>query len=657
MKIAVASALGWPYVRRGNRFTYELSAYLARRGHDVCYITSKPGIRGRVKEKDGIFIEYHRLMSTPLLSVVGAQNLDTFILPSLNSLLKNDFDIVQTVLPMDAFAASVTKKLRGTPFVHYMIDSFRPYYYITKYGKFMLKKGIQSAVRVTAPSRFIVDDVKKNFGIDALLTPPPVDTDQFILCDNKELDCPKILYTSSIHDPRKGFLMLVKAFEKLLDYVPGAQLQLSGHVHPKAIEVIFKSVGARTGKAIKILGVGRREDLPDLYRNATVTVLPSLNEAFGMVLLESLASGTPIVGIKSGGIPDIFVNDEVGILAEPDGGPEELCSAILRGFELAHDSGVWKKCREHAESFSWSTLGPRFEKLYEQIADTSNRKRVRTFTKNSKTLEPALDKTTLQAQTNETDFKRMFDDALDEIEIDYDNYYRVDRYRPLCIFVAGWLHDNGLRKGNVLVVGCFTFPLDMFLKKCGFTVRGIEITQRHESWNDIGNQTIISDIRALKDEPGYYDIIICDDILQYCEFPVRTFQILRDKLNSEGILICATENAVNGNSRLRLLMGKNIYPSLNSDVPGENWSTEVEKGIVRYRGYTLEEAKQLAAEAGLYVNQGSYMIKEKAVEASLFPIPFLLYFYKKLYYLVQKAFPPLRSHVFVAARKNLNYFS
>src|SRR3990172_9467904 len=255
MKIAVASALGWPYVRRGSRFTYELSSYLAGRGHDVHYITSKPGIRKRVKEKDGIFIEYHRLMNSPLLSAVKAQNLDTFIFPSINALLKNDFDIVQTVLPMDAFAASVTKKLKGTPFVHYMIDSFQPYYYITRYGKFMLRTGIQSAVQVTAPSRFIADNVKKNFGIDALLTPPPVDT----------------------------------------DHVTNARLQLSGHVHPRAIEVVYNSVGPKARNSIDILGVGKREDLPALYRQAAVTVLPSVNEAFGMVLLESLASCTPIL--------------------------------------------------------------------------------------------------------------------------------------------------------------------------------------------------------------------------------------------------------------------------------------------------------------------------------------------------------------------------
>ncbi len=596
-------------------------------------------------------IEYHRLLNNPLLHLIQVENLDTFVLPCIHSILKNDFDIVQTFLPMDAFAASIAKTVKGTSFVHFMIDRYQPHYYITKYGRFMLRRGIESASKVTAVSNFIIDDVRKRFNVDAMLTPPPVDTDQFTICENKDLNHPRILYTSSLHDPRKGFLLLVKAFEKLLDYIPGAQLQLSGHAHPKAVEVIFQSVVPRTRKAIEILGVGRREDLPSLYRNAAVTVLPSLNEAFGMVLTESLASGTPIVGSRSGGIIDIITNNEIGVFFDPEGGPEGLCKAILRGLELSQDPDVWKKCRKHAESFSWHSIGPRFEKLYEEIVDTASRKRVRMFAKNRKARETAPDKPAIQAQLNKTDLQRIFDDALDEIEIDYENYYKVDRYKPLCTYVAGWLLGNRQQRGSVLVLSCFTFPMNLLLRKCGFTVKGIEITQKHEPWSDLGNQTIISDIQALKDESGHYDIIVCDDILQYCEFPVMALQILNDKLNPEGTLILATENAVNGNLRLRLLRGKNIYPPLNSDLTGESRSMEVEKTITQYRGYTLEEAEKLTAEAGFSVNQGSYIIKEKAVEDSLFRIPLLPYFYKRLYYFVQKVFPHLRSHIFIAARK------
>lgn len=651
MKIAVASALGWPYVRRGNRFTYELASYLARRGHQVHYITSKPGIIRRNKKEDGMTIEYHRLLNNPLLHLIQVENLDTFVLPCIRSIVNNDFDIVQTILPMDGFAASMAKTIKGTPFVHYMIDSFQPSYYITKYGKFMLKKSVNSATRVTAPSNFIIDNVKKHFGIDALLTPPPVDTDQFTICENKDLNHPRILYTSSLHDPRKGFLLLVKAFEKLLDYVPGATLQLSGHAHPKAIEVIYKSVRSKARKAIDVLGVGKREDLPGLYREAAVTVLPSVNEAFGMVLLESLASGTPVVGLKSGGIPDIFSNNEIGILSEPQGGPEELCKAIMEGLELSQDPDVWKKCRNHAESFSWNQIGPRYEKLYSEILDPQKEVRVRKHSKNKEVSRRPTEQQTMQVQSNEAVLSRIFDDALDKIEIDYDNYYRVDRHKPFCIFIAKWLLNHALQGSKVLAVGDFTFPLNLLLEKCGFSVQEIKIRQRHEPWKDLGNQTFLSDIQSLKDECSQYDIIICDEILHYCESPVRTLQVLRDKLSPQGTLILAVENAANGKARLRLLTGKSIYPDLENDLLVESISTDVEKRVVGYRGYILEDLERLVSDAGFSLRTSHYIMREKAVEGSLFPIPVFLYFHRTLFYLVRKAIPHFRSHIFVAARR------
>lgn len=651
MKVAVASALGWPYVRRGSRFTYELAAYLARKGHQVHYITTKPGTTSRYREKDGFITEYHRLWSNPLLTVVRVENLDTFISPCLRSILKNDFDIVQTILPMDAFAASVAKTIKGISFVHYMIDSFQPYYYLTRYGRLMLKRSINSADRVTAPSNFIIKDIKKHFDTDALLTPPAVDTDQFTLCANKDLQNPVVLYTSSIHDPRKGFITLVKAFEKLLDHVPQARLQLSGHVHPKAVEIVYKSVGSKAGNAIEILGVGRRQDLPFLYRQAALTVLPSVNEAFGMVLLESLASGTPVVGSNSGGIPEIINNNEIGRLYEPDGGSGELCNAILKGLELAQDPVTWKKCRRHAKSFSWDRLGPQFENLYLEILDARKRKRKRKHLKNRIIPDPPVARPCSEIRSNKTVLKKLFDDTLDDLEIDYDNYYIFDRYKPLCIHILGWLLNNGIRKGNVLLLGAITFPLTTLLGTCGFNVRGIRITPRCEPWRDLESQLLISDIYALKKVPGSYDVIICDDIVQHFEYPGRILQIFKNKLKTQGIFLLTTENAMNRIFRLFMFSGKNIFSDSGRKTANKNNATAVANRVVGYHKYKLDEVKKLISDAGFTVDFSEYAIREKAIQGSLFPVPIISYFYKHFLYFVQMVLPRLRSHVFTAARK------
>ena len=120
-------------------------------------------------------------------------------------------------------------------------------------------------------------------------------------------------------------------------------------------------------KSIRIIGVGQEKNLPDLYRQAALTVLPSLHEAFGLVVIESLASGTPVVGTRSGGIPDILDAPGVGALFEPNDGPGELCQALLRGLEMTQNPQTRDRCRQHAERYSWETLGPQYETCFQEV--------------------------------------------------------------------------------------------------------------------------------------------------------------------------------------------------------------------------------------------------------------------------------------------------
>jgi phosphatidylinositol alpha-mannosyltransferase len=374
IKIAITSPFGWPYVRRGNRFAHELAAYLAERGHQVHFISTKPGVINRKKLRGKVMEEYHRLFCHPLLSLLNIEMWETFAVGCCRSFLREDFDIVQTTWPPDAYAASLYKSLKGTPYVHLMVDS-NHFHRPTTFGKYMLRRILKTASCLQVPSIYVNEEMKTQLSKEGKYIPMPVNMDQFSPNGNKKPDQPRILCTSSFLDFRKRVHLLVLAFDLLLKKVPNAILQLSGHgTIQQASMGLLKLVRPETRRSIEILNTGKFEDMPRLYREATLTALPSVREAFGMVIIESLASGTPVVGTSSGALPEVIDNPDVGVLFEEKGGPEELCRALMKGLELARDPQTTMRCRQYAQRYSWPTLGPQFEALYNEVLEAHKNK-------------------------------------------------------------------------------------------------------------------------------------------------------------------------------------------------------------------------------------------------------------------------------------------
>jgi glycosyltransferase involved in cell wall biosynthesis len=105
-------------------------------------------------------------------------------------------------------------------------------------------------------------------------------------------------------------------------------------------------------------------DLGAVYGRAWATVLPSVYEAFGLVLVESLACGTPVVAADHSALPEL-VTPETGALAEPED-PHSLADACRRALALARAPSVSERCRRAAEPYDWDTgVAPRAEALYE----------------------------------------------------------------------------------------------------------------------------------------------------------------------------------------------------------------------------------------------------------------------------------------------------
>jgi glycosyltransferase involved in cell wall biosynthesis len=83
-----------------------------------------------------------------------------------------------------------------------------------------------------------------------------------------------------------------------------------------------------------------------------IFVLPSLNESFGVVNIEALACGKPVVASNVGGIPEILIDDAYGLLCEP-GNPADLSKKIIQALNTDWDS---QAIREYARHFAWDTV-------------------------------------------------------------------------------------------------------------------------------------------------------------------------------------------------------------------------------------------------------------------------------------------------------------
>jgi glycosyltransferase involved in cell wall biosynthesis len=160
-----------------------------------------------------------------------------------------------------------------------------------------------------------------------------------------------LLLTVRRLEPRMGLENLLEAVAELRARVPltlavGGTGSLERNLHGLAESLGLQNV-------VRFLGAIPETQLVDWYRAADLFVLPTVEfEGFGMVTVEALASGTPVVGTPVGATPELLAPLEPRLLAR-DSSPASVGEAIERALELADDA-LRTRCRTYAcERFAW----------------------------------------------------------------------------------------------------------------------------------------------------------------------------------------------------------------------------------------------------------------------------------------------------------------
>jgi len=173
---------------------------------------------------------------------------------------------------------------------------------------------------------------------------------------------------------RKGHDMVIRALPRLRQTVPDVMYLIVGDgPYRTQLETLAVALGVQD----HVIFVGKvpGEYLPDIYALSDVFVMPSreqLNvcdvEGFGIVFLEANACGKPVVGGRSGGIPDAIIDGVTGLLVNPHD-PEDIANALARLLtdgDLAVRIGRQGRLRV-ASDFNWARLGRRVRGILDSI--------------------------------------------------------------------------------------------------------------------------------------------------------------------------------------------------------------------------------------------------------------------------------------------------
>jgi glycosyltransferase involved in cell wall biosynthesis len=169
-----------------------------------------------------------------------------------------------------------------------------------------------------------------------------------------------LLFAGALHRD-KGVPTLLEAYQ-LLDNPP--PLVLAGRAEP--------GITWRIPDGVQMVGALPHDELLDLFRSARAVIVPSVwSEPFGIVVLEAMAAGRPVVAAASGGIPEVIVDGVTGLLVPPGDAPAlaQAIASILDDAQAAQAFGA--AGRDRAREFTVSVVIGRIERMYARaVADT-----------------------------------------------------------------------------------------------------------------------------------------------------------------------------------------------------------------------------------------------------------------------------------------------
>lgn len=370
-----------------------LGPYLREEGYEVAYVFPSRGVREMFSHNKFQISEVAGIQAIQVRSIPYVLLIDQLIAALSTKRLLHQYDIYQAVgganLPALPFMMS------NKPYVCWvattiededrlMFHPLRPfefsirillYYldYLLKPLVFRYEKRIyQKASKILTISEYTACHIQKQYGIPTekiSVIPYPIDTEKFKPRVNSGQIMTEdfVLMVGRVTDPRKNVKLLLESFVLIKQRFPNLKLAIIGR---KPEDNRFERFCAKLGieNSVVFLGHVSEKELIRYYTQARLFVLPSLQEGLGIVILEAMACGTPVVSTKCGGPEEIIIHGENGYLVE-NNNAGALANGVCK--LLADDAlrrKVGEKAREHIKNnYSIEKVARKFIEVYKEV--------------------------------------------------------------------------------------------------------------------------------------------------------------------------------------------------------------------------------------------------------------------------------------------------
>ncbi len=373
MKIALVSPYDYFYPGGVNKHISHLAMHFRRMGHDVRIIAACSDENAPVPHH--VIKITSSVMPFPVSGTIARITLSPRVYRRVKKILiREQFDVIHLHEPMTpVLPLAVLRHAPVTP-RSVIIGTFHAYResnpgYI--YGKPLLErcfKRLDGRIAVSEAARSYVNSYYPG---EYVIIPNGIDLQQFgphvqplpHLLNGQ----PTILFVGRL-EPRKGFKYLLRAFPYVRQAIPNARLLVVGAYTQEDKEPYVMWARRHNVHGVRFVGPVSEEELPRYYRSCDVFCAPSTGfESFGIVLLEAMASGVPIVASDITGYRQVLHHGEEGLLVEPEN-ERALAQALIA---LLNDPDRRRQMGQiglvRAAQYSWDKVSRQVLHYYEEI--------------------------------------------------------------------------------------------------------------------------------------------------------------------------------------------------------------------------------------------------------------------------------------------------